>query len=107
MHATVAVLPGDGIGSEVIGCAVQVLRVVASHGGHTLEFKEALIGGVAIDAVGHPLPESTLALCRILMQFFSVLWEDQSGIIPRLAFGRNRGSWHCAKGWTSSPICVL
>jgi len=64
MHATVAVLPGDGIGSEVIGCAVQVLRVVASHGGHTLEFKEALIGGVAIDAVGHPLPESTLALCQ-------------------------------------------
>ena len=64
MQATIAVLPGDGVGSEVIGCARQVLRVVASCGGHTLEFREALIGGVAIDAVGHPLPESTLALCQ-------------------------------------------
>jgi len=64
MHATIAVLPGDGIGAEVIGCAVQVLRVIASRGGHTLEFNEALIGGAAIDAVGFPLPESTLALCQ-------------------------------------------
>jgi len=64
MHATIAVLPGDGVGSDVIGCAVQVLRVVASHGGHTLEFREALIGGGAIDILGHPLPDSTLALCQ-------------------------------------------
>lgn len=64
MQATVAVLPGDGIGPEVIGSAVEILRAVALEGGHSLEFREALIGGAAIDAVGHPLPESTLALCR-------------------------------------------
>ena len=64
MQATIAVLPGDGIGSEVVRSAVQVLRAIATQGGHALDLREALIGGAAIDAIGHPLPESTLALCR-------------------------------------------
>jgi len=56
----VAVLPGDGIGSEVVAEALKVLRAVTDG----LELTEALVGGAAIDAVGEPLPDETLQLCR-------------------------------------------
>jgi 3-isopropylmalate dehydrogenase len=60
----IAVLPGDGIGQEVIPEAVRVLRAVGKRGGHHFEFEEALVGGAAIDATGEPLPAATLDLCR-------------------------------------------
>jgi 3-isopropylmalate dehydrogenase len=61
---TVAVLPGDGIGPEVVAEGLRVLRAVGERFGHTFQAQEALIGGCAIDATGSPLPEETLALCR-------------------------------------------
>ena len=60
----IAVLPGDGIGQEVTPEAIRVLQVVAKGTGVHLEFEQALCGGAAIDATGHPLPPATLALCR-------------------------------------------
>ncbi len=60
MAFKVAVLPGDGIGPEVVAEAVKVVRAVSSD----FEFEEALIGGIAYDQTGHPLPASTLDLCR-------------------------------------------
>jgi len=60
----IAVLPGDGIGQEVIPEAVNVLRGVAKACGLYFEFEEALVGGAAIDATGQPLPDSTLRLCE-------------------------------------------
>jgi 3-isopropylmalate dehydrogenase len=60
----IAVLPGDGIGQEVVAEAVRVLRAVGKVAGASFEFEEALVGGGAIDATGQPLPASTLALCR-------------------------------------------
>jgi 3-isopropylmalate dehydrogenase len=62
--ATIATLPGDGVGPEVVAAAQAVLEAVASRFGHSLTFREALIGGAAIDATGDPLPTDTLALCR-------------------------------------------
>ena len=64
MQAAIAVLPGDGIGSEVTAEAQKVLQVVATHYNHAFTFIPALVGGAAIDAIGNPLPEDTLALCR-------------------------------------------
>ena len=64
MRAKIAVLPGDGIGVEVIAEAQKVLGAVATQGGHSFTFERALVGGAAIDASGNPLPEETLALCR-------------------------------------------
>ena len=64
MEANIAVLPGDGIGVEVIAEARKVLEAVAQVGGHTFGFETALIGGAAIDATGQPLPPETLALCK-------------------------------------------
>jgi 3-isopropylmalate dehydrogenase len=63
MQAKIVTLPGDGIGPEVVAEAVRVLRHVADQYGHTFAFEEALIGGCAIDAVGSPLPDETLAAC--------------------------------------------
>lgn len=59
----VAVLPGDGIGTEIVPEAQKVLQAVAQRFGHEFVFTEALVGGAAIDAVGVPLPKETLALC--------------------------------------------
>ena len=59
-----AVLPGDGIGTEVTAEAVRVLGVVAKEGGLGLELEHGLIGGAAIDTHGTPLPEPTLRICR-------------------------------------------
>jgi len=64
MLVRIAVLPGDGIGPEVVAEAVKVLGAVAQRFGHTFEFEEALVGGAAIDATGHPLPDETMALCQ-------------------------------------------
>jgi len=60
MHITVAVLPGDGIGPEVVEEGVRVLRAIADQFHHTLHLQDALIGGAAIDACGTALPEDTL-----------------------------------------------
>ena len=60
----IAVMPGDGIGREVIAEAVRVLSAVDRRYELGLEFEEGLVGGAAIDATGHPIPEQTLALCR-------------------------------------------
>jgi 3-isopropylmalate dehydrogenase len=64
MRARIALLPGDGIGPEVVAEGVRVLDAVASRWGHTFELGEGLIGGCAIDRTGEPLPEATVSLCR-------------------------------------------
>lgn len=64
MNAKVVLLPGDGIGPEVIGEAVKVLRAVGEVYGHVFEFTEQPIGGIAIDLSGNPLPDTTLNACR-------------------------------------------
>ncbi len=64
MLLKIAVLPGDGIGVEVTGEAVRVLRRVAELFGHDLQTQEGLIGGAAIHATGNPLPDGTLDLAR-------------------------------------------
>lgn len=60
----IAVLPGDGIGPEIVPEAVKVLEVVARRAGIEFKFTEALVGGAAIDACGRALPPETLELCR-------------------------------------------
>ncbi len=60
----IAVLPGDGVGPEVVSQAVQCLRVLSDHRGLGLRFTEHDFGGVAIDRHGDPLPASTLDACR-------------------------------------------
>jgi 3-isopropylmalate dehydrogenase len=60
MRLKIAILAGDGIGPEVTSEAVNILKAVAEFGGHDFTFVPLLIGGVAIDATGSPLPTATL-----------------------------------------------
>ena len=64
MDATIVLLPGDGIGPEIVSQARRVLGVVAQRFGHSFEMPEHAIGGNAIDTFGDPLPEATLTACR-------------------------------------------
>jgi 3-isopropylmalate dehydrogenase len=64
MTKKITVLPGDGIGPEVVAEAVKVLDWVRLNGGLRLELQSAPVGGAAYDQHKHPLPESTLALAR-------------------------------------------
>src|SRR6478752_10472661 len=63
MEKRIAVLPGDGIGPEVIAQAVKTLRAIEKKFGHHFILNEALIGAAAIDATGNPFPKETLELC--------------------------------------------
>ncbi len=64
MTHKIAVLPGDGIGQEVIPEALKVLGVVGKGSGASFEFEQGLVGGGAIDETGDPLPAATLRLCE-------------------------------------------
>ena len=64
MKARIAILPGDGIGPEVMAQAMRCLRAVADLHAHELALTELSFGGAAIDLCGNPLPEQTLAACR-------------------------------------------
>ncbi len=64
MTKKIAVLPGDGIGPEVVREAVKVLDALRRRHGLRAEFETALVGGAAYDAYGHPLPAATLRLAK-------------------------------------------
>ena len=64
MEAKLVLLPGDGIGPEVVQAAEAVLEAVAAAFGHSFHAERHLIGGSAIEATGQPLPAQTEAACR-------------------------------------------
>ena len=64
MKLKIAVLPGDGIGPEIMKQGVAVLDAVAAKFGHEFEYTEAICGAHAIDEVGDPFPEETYQACK-------------------------------------------
>jgi 3-isopropylmalate dehydrogenase len=88
MHMRLCLLPGDGIGPEILAQGRKVLDKLADYYGHSLDYEEALIGGAAIDALGIPLPEKTVSVCReadavLLGAVGGPKWDDlDSGIRP-------------------------
>lgn len=64
MNKTITVIPGDGIGPEVIQSAIKVLDTVASNFNHQFKYQYAKLGGVAIDEDGTPLPQETVDLSK-------------------------------------------
>jgi len=64
MQLSIAVLPGDGIGPDIVKEAQSVLERVAEKFSHRIEYQQYDAGGAAIDKLGEPLPEKTLAGCR-------------------------------------------
>lgn len=64
MKKTIALLPGDGVGPEVVAEGVKVLKKIAEKFNHQFDFKDGLIGAAAIDKVGNPFPKETQELCE-------------------------------------------
>ncbi|OYP37775.1 3-isopropylmalate dehydrogenase [Rhodopirellula sp. MGV] len=83
MKASIVLLPGDGIGPEITAQAHRVLEKVATVFGHDFEFSSHLIGGIAIDETGDPLPQDTIDACRtsqaiLLGAVGGPKWDDPS-----------------------------
>ncbi len=70
MSRPIVVLAGDGVGPEVAAQAVRVLETVSARANLDLRFEHALLGGAAIDTVGSPLPDETLAACKSATAIF-------------------------------------
>ena len=83
----IAVLPGDGIGTEIVAEAIKVLDALDL----PFEMESALVGGAAYEAHGHPLPESTLKLAK------------EADAILFGAVGDWKYDTLCAKTWACSP----
>lgn len=96
----IAVLPGDGIGPEIVAAAVTVLQRAATKYGFFVELAEAPIGGAAIDATGTPLPERTISLCQnahavLLGAVGGPQWDNRSdGIRPEQGLLKLRADLH-------------
>jgi 3-isopropylmalate dehydrogenase len=63
MNINIAVLPGDGIGPEIVNQALNVVKAVCRKYGHTLSHETATVGAAAIEVCGNPYPDSTHELC--------------------------------------------
>jgi len=86
MKANITLLPGDGIGPEVVGAAVTVLESIEIKFGHEFTAHECLIGGCAIDETGTALPEETLEYCRqsdavLLGAVGGPKWDDPTAAV--------------------------
>lgn len=86
MKATIAILPGDGIGPEVMDAAIKVLDHIAAKYGHEFTYNEALIGGIAIDEMGDAFPPETEQICResnaiLLAAVGGPKWSDPSAAV--------------------------
>ena len=83
MSYHVAVLPGDGIGPEIIDQAMKVLQVFVDRG-IQMTFTEAPVGGAAYDVAGDPLPQTTLDLClKADAVLFGAVGGAQYDVLPR------------------------
>jgi 3-isopropylmalate dehydrogenase len=85
----IAILPGDGIGPDIVAETTKVLNAVGERFSRVFTFEEALIGGAAIDETGNPLPSETLELCQssqavLLGAIGGPKWDttDPEGIRP-------------------------
>ncbi len=118
----ITLLPGDGIGPEIMAVAVDVLKVVGNKFDLKFDFQEALIGGAAIDATGEPLPAATLDTCRnsdavLLAAIGGYKWDSlpshsrpEAGLLGLRAglglFANLRPAWDCVQVWDYLPICA-
>ena len=99
MKYNIAVIPGDGIGPEIVGEAQRVLDAVGKKFGHEFNYTKVLMGGCSIDVHGVPLTEEALQTCK-----------DSDSVLLG-AVGGNVGMsnwyfWHCVRDWNYLRISV-
>jgi 3-isopropylmalate dehydrogenase len=94
MDYKIAVLAGDGIGPEIIEQAKKVVTAIGKKFNHSFNYTHALVGAVAIDKTGNPLPAETLQLCKESDAFYSVQSATQNMIItPQQRCVPSRDFW--------------
>ena len=86
MSQLIVLLPGDGIGAEVVPAAAEVIKAATARFGRSLTFENHLIGGHALDEVGDPLPNATIDACEraagiLLGAVGGPKWEDPNAKI--------------------------
>jgi 3-isopropylmalate dehydrogenase len=86
MKSKITLLPGDGIGPEIVDATRQVLETVARKYDHSFTFSTHLIGGIAIDETGVPLPDDTIVACRsadavLLGAVGGPKWDDPTATV--------------------------
>ena len=86
MEANITILPGDGIGPEVVQATTSILKAIGDRFGHSFQLTEKQIGGCAIDATGNPLPDETLKSCQdadaiLLGAVGGPKWDDPSAAV--------------------------
>ena len=105
MNYNVTVIPGDGIGPEIVREARKVLDQVGKVFGHSFDYTEILMGGCSIDACGVPLTEEALETAR---KSDAVLLGAVGGDVGNsrwpLPSGPRQGSWLSARDWGCSLI---
>ena len=102
----VMVLPGDGIGNEVMAANMKLIDWLAKHRSLSFDLSEGLVGGAAYDVHGVPLTEETLAdsMASDAVLFGSVGAPKYDGVPLNCA--QKRGCCGCAKKWICLPICA-
>ncbi len=98
VEAQIMLLPGDGIGPEVLAEAVKVVDRAAAKYGHTFVYQEGLIGGAAIDVTGSALPEETLTRCKQSDAVLLAAVGDPKYDDPRAAVRPEQGLLALRKG---------
>jgi 3-isopropylmalate dehydrogenase len=89
----VAVLPGDGIGPEIMAASLPVIAEAAASAKLKLDFEHGLVGGAAYDATGHPLPPATVKLCdKAAAIYFGSVGGPKYDKIPDPNLRPERGS---------------
>ncbi len=108
MNYNVTVIPGDGIGPEIVREARKVLDQVGKVFGHSFDYTEILMGGCSIDAYGVPLTEEALETARksdaVLLGAVGGEWGTHGGMTWLLTSGPRQGFWLSARGWGCSLI---
>ncbi len=99
MEYKITVLPGDGIGPEVIDESVKVLEAVGRRFGHDFDLAYGIVGGRAIDATGSALPDETIEMCLNSDAVLFGAVGGQSGTILKPRCGPKTVSSQSASSW--------
>ncbi len=106
MTKQIAILPGDGIGPEIIAQAVKVLDKLIE-GGLDVRYEYAPLGGAAYDAHGKPYPDVTRDLCRAADAVLLGAVGDSNMTILSARCVLNVACWRFGRIWACLPICAL
>lgn len=102
----ICLLPGDGIGVEIVDAAVEVLDAAAKKYGFEIEYDKQLIGGCAIDATGVPLPEATIASAKAADAVLLGAVGGPNGIMLPRTSARRKACLVSARLWACTATCA-